>query len=272
MFSKRLLTILCLIFFVLINITFLSVSAKHRHGSTMVDRIVMAGIAPCQEGVMQTMRFCEHIWNHYFYLVSVRQECEQLTKMLAQANLEKSQYVESEHGCQRLRKLLETKTAFPQHLLPAEVVGLDPSGWFKTIIINRGTHDGVGKGMPVMAPEGIVGQVVAPSYHYSKVMLIIDRSSGVDALVQRTRARGIVEGQTDEYCRFKYVLRKADISVGDTVVSSGLDGLFPKGLRVGLVKEISKSQSGIFQLVKVVPFVDFARLEEVLVILGRDTL
>lgn len=267
MFSKRLLSILCLILLVLINIIFLSVSAKHRHGSTVVDRVVMAGIAPFQEGVMHAIRFCEHVWSHYFYLVGVRQENDQLTRMLAQANLEKSQYIESEHSCQRLRKLLQVKTAFPQHLLAAQVVGVDPSGWFKTIIIDRGTHDGVGKGMAVMAPEGIVGQVVAPSYRHSKVMLIIDRSSAVDALVQRTRARGIVEGEADEYCQFKYVLRKADISVGDTVVSSGLDGLFPKGLRVGSVKEVSKGEPGIFQVVRVVPFVDFASLEEVLVIL-----
>ena len=77
----------------------------------------------------------------------------------------------------------------------------------------------------------------------------------------------IVEGETEEYCRFKYVLRKADVSIGDTVISSGLDGLFPKGLRIGSVEGISRNSSGIFQEVKVRPFVDFARLEEVLVML-----
>jgi rod shape-determining protein MreC len=266
MFSKRLLAIFCLIIFVLVNIIFLSISVKHRHGNTMVERIVMAGIAPFQEGVTQVIRFCEHLWNHYFYLVNVRQECDQLEDLLAKANLEKSKYVESERTCERLRRLLETKSAIPHRLISAEVVGLDPSEWFKTIIINRGTHDSVAKGMPVIAPEGIVGQIVSASYRYSKVMLIIDRSSAVDALVQRTRTRGIVEGETDEMCRFKYVLRKADISTGDTVVSSGLDGLFPKGLRVGSVKEISKGQPGIFQVVSIQPYVDFARLEEVLVI------
>ncbi|NVM57832.1 MAG: rod shape-determining protein MreC [Desulfobacterales bacterium] len=181
--------------------------------------------------------------------------------------MEKSQHLESELARERLGKLLEMKTSLPLRLLPAQVVGVDPSGWFKTIIINRGTHDGVSKGMPVIAPEGIVGQIVAASYRYSKVLLIIDPSSAIDAFVQRTRSRGIVEGETEEYCRFKYVLKKADISIGDTVISSGLDRVFPKGLRVGCVEEISKSQSGIFQKTRVRPFVDFARLEEVLVIL-----
>ena len=267
MFSKRLVTIFCLILFALINIILLSISTKHRHGNTAVDRVAMAAIAPFQEGVMRTIGFCEHMWSHYFNLVTVRQECDQLKRLLAKAKLERNQYLESELACQRLGKLLELKNSLPPRLLTAQVVGLDPSGWFKTIIINRGSSDGISKGMPVIAPEGIVGQIVSPSSDYSKVLLIIDGSSAVDALVQRTRSRGIVEGKTEEYCRFKYVLRKADISVGDTVISSGLDGLFPKGLRVGSVAQISKSQSGIFQEVRVRPFVDFARLEEVLVML-----
>jgi len=268
MFSKRLVKIFCLILFALINIILLSISAKHRYSNTIVHRVVIAGVSPFQEGVTETIRFCEHIWSHYFYLVSVKDECDRLKRMLAKAGLKENQYLESEIACQRLQKLLEIKTSFPKHLLPAQVVGVDPSGWFKTIIINRGTHDGASRGMPVIAPEGVVGQVVAASYRYSKVLLIIDRSSAIDALVQRTRSRGIVEGETEEYCRFKYVARKADISIGDAVISSGLDGIFPKGLRVGCVAEIEKGQSGIFQEVRIRPFVDFSRLEEVLVVLG----
>ncbi len=267
MFSKRLVTIFCLILLALINIILLSVSAKNRHGSTIIDRVAMAAVAPFQEGVMRTIGLCEHMWSHYFNLVTVRQECDRLKGLLADAELEKNRHLESELACERLGKLLELKNSLPPRLLTAQVVGLDPSGWFKTIIINKGTNHGVSKGMPVIAPEGIVGQIVVPSYHYSKVLLIIDGSSAVDALVQRTRSRGIVEGETEEYCRFKYVVRKADVSIGDTVISSGLDGLFPKGLRVGSVEKISKSNSGIFQEVKVRPFVDFARLEEVLVML-----
>ncbi len=267
MFSKRLVTIFCLVLFALVNIIFLSVSTKHRRSNSIVDRVVMSAISPFQEGVMRTIGFCEHMWNHYFYLVTVRQDYDRLQGLLARAKLEKNQYLESDLARQRLGRLLDLKESLPTDLLTAEVVGLDPSDWFKTIIINRGTQDGISKGMPVIAPEGIVGQIVAPSRNYSKVLLIIDPSSAVDALVQRTRSRGIVEGKTDQYCRFKYVLRKADVKVGDTVISSGLDRLFPKGLRVGSVEEVTRNPSGIFQDVRVRPFVDFARLEEVLVML-----
>ena len=267
MFSKRLARILCVILFALINIALLSISAKRPHRYTIVDRVVMAGILPFQECVTRTVHFCGSMWHHYFHLVAVREECDRLKGMLAEAQMEKSRYQESEFACQRLRKLLEVKSEVPHRMLPARVVGLDPSGWFKTVFINRGTADGVSNGMAVIASGGIVGRVIGASGRYAKVLLMIDRSSAIDALVQRTRSRGIVEGETSESCRLKYIVRKADIKIEDTVISSGLDGLFPKGLRVGAISEISRPSSGLFQEVRVRPFVDFTRLEEVLVIL-----
>jgi rod shape-determining protein MreC len=187
--------------------------------------------------------------------------------MLAKAEMERSRYLESELARKRLQELLEVKSEVPHQLLSAQVAGLDPSGWSKTIVINRGAKDGVTKGMAVIAPGGIVGHVIKGFDWSAQVLLVIDRSSAVDALVQRTRFRGIIEGETDETCRFKYVVRKADVKIGDTVISSGLDGLFPKGLPVGTVSDIARPTSGLFQEVKVRPFVNFTKLEEVLVIL-----
>jgi rod shape-determining protein MreC len=103
---------------------------------------------------------------------------------------------------------------------------------------------------------------------YSKVLLIIDQNNAVDALVQRSRARGLVTGAAAGQCIFKYVLLKNDVKIGDTLISSGLDGVFPKGLRVGLVSNVIRSNAGIFQEVRVTPFVDFEKLEEVLVVLN----
>jgi rod shape-determining protein MreC len=120
--------------------------------------------------------------------------------------------------------------------------------------------------MAVIAPGGIVGHVIKDFDWSAQVLLVIDRSSAIDALLQRTRFRGIVAGETDETCHLKYVVRKADVKIGDTVISSGLDGLFPKGLPVGTVSEVSRPTSGLFQEVQVRPFVNFKRLEEVLVV------
>jgi rod shape-determining protein MreC len=247
MFSKKLLTIVCLVLFALANVIFLSISARHRHSESSFDRVVMAAVAPFQAGTIQAISACEYIWGHYFYLVSVTEECDRLRADLEKATAKINEHAETERTCRRLKELLGMKVSLPQRLVPAEVIGLDPLGWYKTIIINRGSEDGVGKGMAVVTPDGIVGQIVMTSYDYAKVMLMVDRSSGIDGLVQRNRTRGIVEGETDEICRFKYVVRKAEIEVGDIVVSSGLDGVFPKGLQVGSVVEVSKNQPDILE-------------------------
>jgi rod shape-determining protein MreC len=266
MFSKKLLTIVCLVLFALANIIFLSINAKHRRSDTLLDHVVMSAVAPFQAGAIRAISACEYVWRHYFYLVSVTEECDRLRAGLEKATMKINEHAETERTCQRLKELLGMKASLPQRLVPAQVVGLEPLGWYKSVIINRGSEDGVAKGMPVVTPNGIVGQIVTTSYGYAKVMLMVDRSSGIDGLVQRNRTRGIVEGETDETCRFKYVVRNAEIEVGDIVVSSGLDGVFPKGLQVGSVVEVSKNQPDIFQEVKIRPFVDFSRLEEVLVI------
>jgi rod shape-determining protein MreC len=109
--------------------------------------------------------------------------------------------------------------------------------------------------------------VIEVSKHYSKVMLITDRNSAVDALVQRTRARGVIKGESTDRCRLDYVLRKNDVRIGDTIVSSGLDGVYPKGLRIGQVSEVIEHDGDIFHEIIITPFVDFEKLEEVLVVL-----
>jgi len=154
-----------------------------------------------------------------------------------------------------------------ERVLAAVVISKDPFLWFKSVIIDKGKADGIERGVPVVVPEGIAGLVTDVSYLYSKVLLIIDQNCAVDSLIQRTRVRGIIKGKSDR-CLFEYVLRKHGIIEGDTVISSGLDGIFPKGLRVGIVSEVTHMSPGIFQQITVTPYVDFQKLEEVLVILN----
>jgi rod shape-determining protein MreC len=123
----------------------------------------------------------------------------------------------------------------------------------------------------VVISEGIAGLVTDVTYSYAKVLLIIDQNSAVDALIQRSRARGVIKGGFSNRCFLKYVLRKYDISIGDVVVSSGLDGVFPKGLRIGYVSSVVKQKAGIFQEITVMPYINFEELEEVLVLLGPPT-
>ena len=268
MFSKKILMIVGMVVLITVNIIFLSVYSKHRYPDSGPGRIAISLTAPFQEVVTHSIRLVKGIWSHYFFLVSVAKENENLKKSLRHISEKNKQLHEIELSNSRLRKLLNFKKTMTEQILAAEVIGRDPSPWFKAIVIDKGKSDGLEKGLPVVIPEGIAGQIVNVSHHYSKVLLLIDQNSAVDALVHRTRARGVVKGMSDGQCIFKYALRKHDIRVGDALVASGLDGVFPKGLPIGQVSEVIKHKSGIFQEVTVTPYVDFEKLEEVLVLLN----
>jgi len=266
MFSKKIVLVVGAIVLIVANIIILSVNSNRRYPARGIGGIALMVISPFQEMVTQSIHFARDVWKHYFYLVSTSMENEDLRKQLSIATENNNLCFETRLSNERFRNLLAFKKELPYQLLGAEVVGKDPSPWFKTIMINKGAADGVRKGMPVVIPEGIVGLVIDVSGTYSKTLLIVDRNSSVDALIQKTRARGIVKGDPTGRCVFKYVLRKHDINIGDTVISSGLDGVFPKGLRVGRISEIVKLNSGIFQEVAVTPYVDFETLEEVFIV------
>jgi rod shape-determining protein MreC len=268
MFSKKTLMAVGLLVLLAANIIALSVSSRRGFLSTGTGRVVLFFVAPVQDVVTRTIQAAKGVWGHYFSLVSAAKENDRLKKVLGNAIEQNNKYKEIELCNFRLRNLLNFKETVSESLLAAEVVGKDPSSWFKGIIIDRGSADGITKGFPVVVSEGIVGQIIDVSSHYSKVLLIIDKNSAVDAMVQRTRARGIIKGEVADRCRFKYVLRKNDIKAGDTVISSGLDGVYPKGLRIGQVSEVARVNSGIFQEVSVTPYVEFEKLEEVLIVLN----
>ena len=133
-------------------------------------------------------------------------------------------------------------------------------------MLDKGISDGVRKGMAVVTPLGVVGQVVAVTARTAKVLLLTDANSGIDVLVQRTRSRGIVSGSLENGVVLKYVKRSEDIQEGDRLITSGTDGVFPKGMMVGTVIKVSKQHIGLFQSIEVLPAVQAARVEEVLVV------
>ena len=268
MFSKRMLLVAAVIVLVAVNVILLTITGKHTQAPAGLGRGVIAVVAPFQKQLTAFMQSIKSIWDQYFFLVGTAEENQRLKKELGQSLEQINRCSETHLANDRLRHLLGFEKKVQRPMIPAQVVGRDPSPWSKTIIVDKGIREGVYQGASVVVPEGIVGIVVEASANYAKVLLLIDPNSAVDALVQQTRARGIVKGGGDDYCVFDYVLRKHAISVGDTVVSSGLDGVFPKGLRVGRISEIVRLNSGIFQKVSVSPFVDFEILEEVFVI-GR---
>ncbi|OPY01335.1 MAG: Cell shape-determining protein MreC precursor [Syntrophus sp. PtaB.Bin001] len=136
-------------------------------------------------------------------------------------------------------------------------------------MINKGQAHGIKVGMPVVAGSGVVGRVIETSWHASRVLLLIDENSNVDAIVQGGRGQGILQGASNNHCVLKYVPKMEDVRIGDAVITSGICGVFPKSWLLGTVFRVTKGESGLFQRVDVNPAVDFSKLEEVLVLTSQ---
>ncbi len=271
MFNKKTLVAAGVVLLILVNIIALSVSSRSGDPFSGPTSLLISIAGPFQEATASTARFLKGIWKHYFFLVSVAKTNDRLRRKVGLAAERNNRCNEVALANERLRDLLAFKRSSRGEVLPAEVIGKDPSPWFKSVLIDKGRAEGVREGLPVVVPDGVAGMVTDVSAHYAKVLLIIDQNSAVDVLVQPTRVRGVLKGRSAKGCTMEYALRKHHIEVGATIVSSGLDGVFPKGLRVGEVTDVERKNAGIFQEVTVDPYVDFERLEEVLVVLGPPT-
>jgi rod shape-determining protein MreC len=193
-----------------------------------------------------------------------------LKQRLAELQQENHQMKEMAIANERLQKLLQFREKISSSVIAAEVIGQDPSSWFKSVTINKGEKDGIRKGMAVISHEGVIGQILKTAPDYATILLITDYNSAIDSIVQRTRAKAIVEGKGENRCQLKYLLRADEVIVGDIVVTSGLGGNFPKGLMVGEIRKVDKRGHGVFQNAELVPSVDLTKLEEVLVITGSS--
>ena len=207
----------------------------------------------------------------YRELIGVREENRRLREELRHYQAATTQYREAVATNVRLEKLLELKERLPEPTITARIIGRDPSLWFKTLTIDRGSSDGVERGMPAVTVEGIVGQVINTSPNFAKILLANDPNSAVDVIVQKNRVQGIIKGDGESFV-LHYVLRNSDVEKGDHIITSGLGGVFPKGLQVGQVVEVVRSQRGMFQTVLVASAVDFSRLEHLIIIMKKSPL
>ncbi|MBE9571365.1 MAG: rod shape-determining protein MreC [Proteobacteria bacterium] len=234
------------------------------------EQFVIEITAPFQKLIKQTTKSTEELWLNYFRLVDVHQENTQLKNEIHELKMANSRYRELLAAQERIEELLQFKQTINRPVLAAQVIGLDPTGWFKSVIIDKGKWAGLRLDMPVVNAFGVVGRVVSVSSNYAKVLLIIDQNSAVDCLVQRSRDRGMLKGLMSEVCKLDYVAKSNNINVGDIVVTSGLGGVFPKGLPVGRILDVKEISGELFKDIKIRTAVDFSKLEEVLVILEES--
>lgn len=202
--------------------------------------------------------------------MNLRDENKELKRKVDALSSENSRYRELLATHERLKELLQFKDAINRPALAAQVIGRDPTGWFKSIVIDKGERAGLRLNMPVVNASGVVGKIVSVSPNYAKVLLIIDPNSAVDCLIQRSRDRGIAKGVSTEICKLDYVVQSSDVAIRDMVVTSGLGGVFPKGLPVGKITEVKEVPGELFKNIRLRPAVDFSKLEEVMVILKEN--
>ncbi len=268
MFSRKTVAIVLIAIFLASNGVYLFFSSRHAHSDYGDEQVAVSVTGPFQDAASRVIHWSGAVWHRYFFLVSVTGENEQLRAELDRTIEMNSRFEETQRANERLRKLLDFKENVINDVMAAQVVGRDPNPWFRSITIDRGEADGLRRGLPVVVSRGIVGVVTTVAAHYSIILLIVDQNSAVDVLVQETRVRGLVKGNSVNHCSLEYVLLRHEVHKGDAVVTSGLDGVFPKGLRVGEISEVAKQNSGIFQEIYITPYVDFETIEEVLVILN----
>lgn len=258
------------IFFIGFVLFLFSSSSDIRPTWRPLGQLIIEITAPFQKLVKQTVNVVEDFWLNYFQLINVRQENKKLKIAVDNLMMENSRFRELLSAHERLQDLLQFKQTMNRPVLAAQVIGLDPTGWFKSVIIDKGKEAGLELDMPVVNASGVVGRIVSLSPNYAKVLLIIDQNSAVDCLIQRSRDRGIVKGLSTELCKLNYVVKSSDVAVGDTIITSGLGGVFPKGLPVGQVLSAKEISGELFKDIEIRPAVDFSKLEEVLVILKEN--
>ena len=229
--------------------------------------ILLEVAIPVQKIVAAPANAAVRSWRSYIDLVDVRSENEMLVRRVAELEEANLQFREALVASGNLERIAAMRDDFEVAMQPSEVVGLDVSPFFRSVLVDRGSRHGVQPGNPVITDEGVVGLVTRTSPHAAKTMLVLDRQSRIDAMIQRNRARGMVSGNGSGELNFEFVVLGADVRIGDRVITSGLGGVYPKGIDLGEVTEVSDPSGSLVQAASLKPAVDFGRLEQVFVML-----
>jgi rod shape-determining protein MreC len=248
------------------HIILISAQVNSSSGVPVLEQVTFGVFAEVQRSMTAVVSGVRHFWSGYVGLRDVREENAELKQQLADAQIQLQQQRALADRSRGLDRLLELRERLTLNTVAAEVIALGATPDFRTMTIDKGSQQGLQSDMAIIAPAGVVGRVVVPSLRAAKVQLLIDRNAAAGALIERSRAQGVVVGGGDELLRLEYVSELADVVVGDVVVTSGIDGIFPKGFIIGRVEAVDRSGRA-YRRITVRPAVDFSSLEEVLVVL-----
>lgn len=250
------------------QVVLISAQVQSKSGVPVLEGVTFAVFSRVQGVVASVIHGARNVWSNYGALRGVRSENVELQRQVADLEVRLQEQRALAARSIQLQELMDLRSSTALPLLAAEVIAGNPSPGMRTLTINRGSADGVLADMAVIAPKGVVGRVILqPAAHASIVQLLIDRNAAAGALVERSRAGGMVVGvEQDPPMTMDLVSNLADIRPGDIVVASGVDGIYPRGFVIGQVQTAERG-SGLYRAVTVRPSVDFTSLGEVLVVL-----
>lgn len=251
------------------HVILISAQVPARSGSRLLQVMVLGAFGEVERAVSAVVEAVAHVWGRYVALSRLSEENATLRRQLADLQVRWQAERALAQEAARLQALLDLKATSALATVAARVIGGDPTPGFHTITIDRGSADGVRRDMAVIGPSGVIGRVVGePAARAAQVQLLIARQAAAGALVERSRVGGVVMGGAgDPPLTMAYVSNLADVHEGDLVVTSGTDGIYPKGFPIGRVESAVRGPS-LYQNITVRPLVDFSSLEHVLVVLA----
>jgi rod shape-determining protein MreC len=250
---------------VLLHVVLISTQVNTASGLPILQSVTFGSFAELQRATMATIDGVGGLWSGYVALRQVQEENAALKQELQTLQVRLQEERAQAQRTDNLRQLLELRQRADLDTVAAEVIAGAASPDFRTVTIDKGSTEDLSTDMAVISPAGVVGRVILPSRRASKVQLLIDRNAAAGALIERTRVQGVVIGAGDGPLKMQYVPNTADIKAGDLVVTSGIDGIYPKGFVIGTVERAERG-GGTYYEITVRPAVDFTRLEEVLVV------
>jgi len=259
--------VLVLIPLLILNLALLSVQIEGPSGTLLFKTWTLALQAPIlavSSGATESIR---HVWHNYVWMVGARAENAQLHQSLNRFMMMKNTYEQTQRENFRLRQLLALNEALSLQSIGARVIARTPNYLSNIVYIDRGSEDGVPIDAAVISGDGIVGRVILVTKHQAQVQLITNPDASVGVILERTRTPGVLRGTGDLLLEMVYVANTEQVEVGESVLSSGLDGIYPKGIPIGKVVDSHKGK-GVFRTIKVEPRMDMIRLEEVSVLLN----
>ncbi|HZQ95064.1 MAG TPA: rod shape-determining protein MreC [Candidatus Sulfotelmatobacter sp.] len=237
---------------------------------TRLIRIWAVGaLSPFERSLVWLRNSTGSIWHNYFYLRGVRAENRDLKQQIEQMRLEQVRLSEDAAQAHRLQTLLAFKEQYVSKTVAAQVIGSSGSDLSRVVYIDKGENAGIRRDMAVINAQGIVGKVLMVFPSVSQVLLISDQSSGVGAILEKSRLQGVLRGAANGEIMLERVMSDEQVAVGDTVLTSGGDQIFPKGMPVGTVSKVGNGKD-LFLNIKIKPAANLSKLEEVLVLVEKQ--